>query len=59
LILFASASQVNLRLGLILAAGNAVGATISSRLAIRHGGAWIRWFIFVAVIAAAVRLFIG
>jgi uncharacterized membrane protein YfcA len=49
---------VNLKLGLTLAAGNAIGATISSRLAIRHGTGWIRWFIFVVVIAAAVRLLI-
>lgn len=56
LIVFAGASQVDLGLGLVLAAGNSTGALISSRLALRRGAGWIRWFLIVAAVGAAIRM---
>lgn len=59
LVIFAGAAQVDLGLGLVLAAGNSTGALISSRLALSRGAGWIRWFLIVAAIAAALRMFLA
>ncbi len=56
LTIFAGASQVDVALGLTLAAGNSTGAFISSRLAMRRGAGWVRWILVVAAVAAAVRM---
>ncbi|MDJ0952793.1 MAG: sulfite exporter TauE/SafE family protein [Acidimicrobiia bacterium] len=56
LIFFASASQVDLRVGLVLSLGQMTGAWIAARLAILKGAAWIRWVLVVAAIVAAVRM---
>lgn len=57
--IFAGAAQVDLGLGLVLAAGNATGAFISSRLALSRGAGWVRWFLIVAAVAAALRMFLA
>lgn len=59
LFVFAGAAQVDLWLGLVLAAGNSTGALISSRLALRRGAGWIRWFLIVAAVGAALRMFLA
>lgn len=59
LLIFAGAAQVDLGLGLVLAAGNSTGALISSRLALARGAGWVRWFLIVAAIAAALRMFLA
>ncbi len=59
LVVFAGAAQVDLGLGLVLAAGNSTGALISSRLALSRGAGWVRWILVVAAIAAALRMFLA
>jgi len=56
LVLFASASQVDLRVGLVLSVGQMSGAWIAARLAILKGAGWIRWVLVVVAVAAAIRL---
>ncbi len=56
LVLFASADQVDLAVGLVLGAGNMTGAWMASSLAIKKGAAWIRWVLIVAAVAAALRM---
>ncbi len=56
LIFFASASQVDLQVGLVLSIGQMTGAWIAARLAILKGAAWIRWVLVAAAIVAAVRM---
>ncbi|HYW04862.1 MAG TPA: sulfite exporter TauE/SafE family protein [Gammaproteobacteria bacterium] len=49
--------QVDWLLGLTLAAGNAAGAWIATRLAIRGGDRWIRVVVAIAVVLMAAKLF--
>ncbi len=56
LLLFASASQVDLAVGLVLSIGQMTGAWIAARLAILKGAAWIRWVLVVAAVVAAARM---
>ncbi|MDH3259942.1 MAG: sulfite exporter TauE/SafE family protein [Acidimicrobiia bacterium] len=59
LILFASADQVDLAVGLVLGVGNMTGAWIASNLAIKKGAGWIRWVLVPAAIAAALRMLLA
>jgi uncharacterized membrane protein YfcA len=56
LLLFASASQVDLQVGLVLSIGQVTGAWIAARLAVLKGAAWVRWVLVVAAIVAALRM---
>lgn len=56
LLLFASASQVDLQVGLVLSIGQMTGAWIAARLAVLKGAAWIRWVLVVAAVVAAIRM---
>jgi len=56
IVLFAHASQVDLLVGGVLAAGQMSGAWIGSRLAVLKGAAWIRWVLVAAALVAAARL---
>jgi uncharacterized membrane protein YfcA len=56
LLLFASASQVDLQVGLVLSLGQMSGAWIAARLAVLKGAAWIRWVLVAAAIVAAIRM---
>jgi uncharacterized membrane protein YfcA len=56
LIFFASASQVDIQVGLVLSVGQMTGAWIAARLAILKGASWIRWVLVVAAIVAALRM---
>lgn len=56
---FLSAGQVDVGLGLFLAAGNGTGAFVATRLALKEGAiAWMRWVLVVAAIGAAVRMIV-
>ncbi|MDJ0924756.1 MAG: sulfite exporter TauE/SafE family protein [Acidimicrobiia bacterium] len=55
LLLFATAAQVDVRVGLVLSIGQMTGAWIGARFAMLKGAAWIRWILVVAAIVAAVR----
>lgn len=56
LIFFASASQVDLQVGLVLSVGQMTGAWIAARLAILKGASWVRWVLVAAAIVAALRM---
>jgi len=53
LLLFATASQVDLAVGIVLSIGQVTGAWIAAHLALKRGSGWVRWvLVFAAVIAA-------
>jgi len=56
LLLFASAAQVDLRVGLVLSLGQMTGAWIAARLAILKGAVWVRWVLVGAALIAAGRM---
>jgi uncharacterized membrane protein YfcA len=56
LFFFASASQVDIQVGLVLSIGQVTGAWIAARLAVLKGAAWVRWVLVVAAIVAALRM---
>ena len=50
------AGHVDLKLGLVLAAGYSSGAYLAARLAVSKGAAWARWVLVVASVGAAIRM---
>jgi hypothetical protein len=56
LLLFASAAQVDLQVGVVLALGQMTGAWIASQMAIAKGANWVRWVLVAAAVIAAIRL---
>lgn len=56
LLVFALSGKVDWGLGLVLAAGNATGAIVAARLAVRRGERIIRLVLMVAVVLMALRL---
>jgi uncharacterized membrane protein YfcA len=59
ILLFANAAQVDIAVGVVLAAGQMSGAWAGSRLAVLKGAAWIRWVLVAAAVVAAARLAFG
>jgi uncharacterized membrane protein YfcA len=59
LLVFASKSQVLWSAGLVLAAGNALGGWIATRLALKRGERLIRWILYVALVAMAIKLLLA
>ena len=53
------AGHVDLRLGLVLAAGYSSGAYLAAKLAVSKGAAWARWVLVVAAVGAAIRMMLG
>ena len=53
------AGHVDLKLGLILAAGYSAGAYLAARLAVSKGAAWARWVLIVGAVGSAVRMLFG
>jgi uncharacterized membrane protein YfcA len=49
--------QVDWGLGLLLATGNAAGAWVAARMALRRGAGFVRWFLIVIVALSAIALF--
>jgi uncharacterized membrane protein YfcA len=56
IVFFASASQIDLAVGAVLATGQMSGAWIAARLALRRGAGWVRWVLVAAAVVAAIRL---
>jgi hypothetical protein len=56
LVVFIVNDKVNFQIGLILAIGNASGAWFSSRLSVKKGDGFIRYFLIVMVSIMAVKL---
>ena len=56
IVVFASAAQIDVTVGAVLAVGQVTGAYVASQLAIAKGAAWVRWVLVGAAVVAAVRL---
>lgn len=56
LVIFFIHGDVNLWVGLVLAVGNMTGAWIGTKIAMRGGARFIRWFVLVAIVVAATKL---
>jgi uncharacterized membrane protein YfcA len=59
LVVFVINDQVQWTLGLLLGAGQAVGAWVAARVAIQRGASFVRYAVVVIVIASAIALFAG
>lgn len=59
LVVFIVNSQVDWTLGLLLGAGQAVGAWVAARMAVRRGAEFVRWVVIVIVVVSAIALFAG
>ena len=56
LLIFFLHRDVHLWLGLVLAAGNMTGAWIGTRMAVKRGATFIRWFVLAAILIASAKL---
>jgi uncharacterized membrane protein YfcA len=56
LLIFFMHGDVDLKLGLVLAVGNMAGAWIGTKIAVKGGAAFIRWFVLAAILVAATKL---
>lgn len=59
LVVFVYNGQVEWALGLLLGAGQAVGAWIAAHFAVKRGAEFLRWAVIVITVGAAVALFAG
>ena len=58
LIIFIIEGKVDWGYGIVLAIGNSTGSWTASRLSVKKGDKWIKWFIVVTVVALAIKLWI-
>jgi uncharacterized membrane protein YfcA len=56
LLIFFLHGDVHLWMGLLLAAGNMTGAWVGTKIAVKWGTVFIRWFVLVAILIAATKL---
>jgi uncharacterized protein len=59
LVVFVVNDQVQWTLGLLLGAGQAVGAWVAAHFAVRRGAEFVRWAVIVITVGAAIALFVG
>ena len=59
LIVFVVNDQVQWTLGLLLGAGQAVGAWVAARFAVQRGAEFVRWAVIVITLVSAAALFAG
>jgi len=57
LIVFIINDQVNFLYGIILSAGNVIGALVASRLAVKQGAGFVRWVIIAVILITAAHVF--
>lgn len=57
LVVFFINRQVDLKIGLILAAGNMGGAWIAAKSAVKRGAGFVRWILLITVFLAGLKLF--
>ncbi|MCA1756487.1 MAG: sulfite exporter TauE/SafE family protein [Bacteroidales bacterium] len=57
LVVFFVNRQVDLKIGLILAAGNMGGAWIAAKSAVKRGAVFVRWILLITVFLAGLKLF--
>jgi uncharacterized membrane protein YfcA len=58
LVIFFLHKDVHLWMGLVLAVGNMTGAWIGTRIAVKWGAVFIRYFVLVAILIAATKLIV-
>jgi len=58
LVIFFIHGDVDISLGLVLAAGNMLGAWLGAKIAVKGGARLIRWFVMVAIAVAATKMII-
>lgn len=56
LLLFASAAQVDVMVGVVLSIGQVTGAWIAAHLALKRGAEFVRWILVAAAVVAAGRM---
>lgn len=56
IVIFAGNNQVAWGAGLLLGAGNMLGAWVAARMAVRRGAAWVRWVLLGTVAVSAAYL---
>jgi len=56
IVIFFIHGDVNLWMGLVLAVGNMTGAWIGTKMAVKRGAKFIRYFVLVAILVAATKL---
>ena len=56
LLIFFLHKDVHLWMGLVLAVGNMTGAWIGTKIAVKWGAVFIRYFVLVAILVAATKL---
>jgi uncharacterized membrane protein YfcA len=59
LLLFASAAQVDLAVGVVLSVGQVTGAWIAAHLALKRGAEFVRWILVAAALVAAGRMLLA
>jgi uncharacterized protein len=59
LVVFVANDQVRWGLGLLLALGQAAGAWVAVRIALKRGVRFVRWFVMVIIVLAAAALLAG
>jgi uncharacterized membrane protein YfcA len=59
LVVFVIHDQVDWVLGLLLGAGQAIGAWVAAHIAVKRGARFVRWFVVVVTVASAVALLGG
>jgi uncharacterized membrane protein YfcA len=58
IVIFFIHGDVNLWMGLVLAVGNMTGAWIGTRIAVKQGAKFLRYFVLAAILVAATKLVI-
>jgi uncharacterized membrane protein YfcA len=59
LVVFIVNDQVNWTLGLLLAAGQSLGAWVAARMAVKRGAQFVRWVVIVVIVISAAALLSG
>ena len=58
LVIFFLHGDVDIWMGLVLAVGNMIGALIGTKIAVKGGAKFIRYFVLVAILGAATKMII-
>lgn len=57
LLVYVYHQQINYELGLIAAVGNLVGGVVASRIAVKKGSGFVRWFVIIVALLYSLKLF--
>ncbi len=56
LLVFQANAQIEWGIGLVLGIGNMLGAWLGTKVGVRKGAGWVRWFVIVVVLVSAAEL---